>query len=110
MKVSFTRPEVIVTALFDVSHPNNFPLSRACCPPVDADIRGENEMVPDSWQVTAPGAAPRYRCGRAAAGPATAPRYATTTTMVVANTTGTNSTRRLKTSSVSTVPLRSGPS
>jgi hypothetical protein len=110
VKVSLTRAEVIVTALFDVSQPNNFAFSRACCPPVVADIRGENEMVPDSWQVTAPGAAPRYRCARAAAGPATTPRYATRTTMVVANTIGTSGLRRMKTFSVSTVPLCAGPS
>jgi hypothetical protein len=58
-KLSFKRPEVIVSALFDAVQLNSVPRSRACCPPDVVDIRGENEIVPDSWHVTAPGAGPR---------------------------------------------------
>jgi hypothetical protein len=108
-KASCTRPEVMVTRLLDVSHPESLPLRCACFPPLDADMRGENEMVPESWHVTDPGAAPRYRCVLAAAGPAETPNVAATTATAMTNTIGVSGLRRTMTLSVPTVTLRPGP-
>jgi hypothetical protein len=84
---TLSLPLWIPTALFDVSHRLRVPFRiEGFVPPPDAEIAGENAIVPDNRQVTAPGAGPANVTVLAAAGPVATPIDAAGTTTAAATT------------------------
>src|ERR1700688_1382850 len=76
--VPVTLPVWIRTARFDVAHRRSVPFRiEGLVPPPDAEIAGENAIVADNRQVTAPEAGPVNLNGLAAAGPIPTPSDAT---------------------------------